>query len=100
MSSTNDTYHQLFIQSQPKSILKKSPSPRYINSENDYDYNSILSLNHDIDNNKINNNHVCILNNNQSITKDTSIEVPLMISNVNSEIDNDIDSSSVTSDDE
>ena len=28
MSSTNDTYQHLFVQVQPKSILKKLPSPR------------------------------------------------------------------------
>jgi len=29
MSSTNNIYHHLFVPIQPKSILKKSPSPRF-----------------------------------------------------------------------
>jgi len=105
MSSTNDTYHHLLVQTQPKGILKKSPSPKFldstINSENDYYSNT------------------CILNDNQSVKKDnsdlSSIEVPLdkliMTSNGNSsqyEIDNQLIrtyppadlSSSLTSDDE
>ncbi|CAF1573141.1 unnamed protein product, partial [Adineta ricciae] len=43
MSSTNDAYHHLFVQTLPKSILKKSPSPRFsdasINLENGYTSN-------------------------------------------------------------
>jgi hypothetical protein len=90
MSSTNDIYHHLFVQTQPKSILKKSPSPKFLetstNSKTDqYSNTNISSTNetkqNDIDKNKTNNNHVCILNDNQSIKKDnsdlSSIEVPL-----------------------
>jgi hypothetical protein len=60
MSSTNDIYHHLFVPIQPKSILKKSPSPRIhdstINFENDFYSNTILSENIDIDKSKTNNN--------------------------------------------
>jgi hypothetical protein len=128
MSSTNDTYHHLLVQTQPKSILKKSPSPRFldstINFENNY-YSNIIQLStyeneiNNIDKNNITHNHVCILNDNQSVNKDnsnlSSIEVPLatliMTSNENScqyEIDSQLIrtnspvdlSSSLTSDDD
>jgi hypothetical protein len=101
MSSTNDTYHHLLVQAQPKSILKKSPSPRFldssINSENDHYSNPILpptedTKKNDIDKGKTSHNDVCILNDNQSINKDnstlSSVEMPstklIMTSNENS----------------
>jgi hypothetical protein len=92
MSSANDTYHHhLLVQTQPKSILKKSSSPKLLDSamdcENNLHVNSILSSTYetekaDIDMNKIShNNHVCILNDNPSGRKDnsylSSIEAPL-----------------------
>ncbi len=72
MSSTNDTFHHLFVQAQPKSILKKPPSPRSsdssTNPEND---NTIYQTEtNDIDKIETSNNHVCILNDNQFIAKD------------------------------
>jgi hypothetical protein len=89
MSSTNDTYHhQLLVQTQLKSILKKSSSPKFVDSSMDSENN--LHVNpekDDIDMNEIsnynnnNNNHVCILNDNPSGRKDnsylSSIEIPL-----------------------
>jgi hypothetical protein len=89
MSSANDTYHHhLLVQTQPKSILKKSSSPKFTDLSIDSDNN--LHVNpekDDIDINEIsinknnNHHHVCILNDNPSERKDnsclSSIEVPL-----------------------
>ncbi|CAF2438154.1 unnamed protein product [Rotaria sp. Silwood2] len=95
MSSTNDTYHHLFVQTQPKSILKKSPSPRFLDSSNDFEKNYYSNINlsstyetdkNDIDQSVINNNNnhnKCMLNDNQYVTdniKSSSIETPLTTS--------------------
>lgn len=82
MSSTNDTYHHLLVQTQPKSILKKSPSPRFldtsINSEKSYYSNPIPSSIYDTEKIDIDK---CITNDNQSVTKDnsniSSVKIPL-----------------------
>jgi hypothetical protein len=124
MSSTNGIYHQLLVQTQPKSILKKSPSPRFLDSSNDYYSNTILLSNYEnevngIDKSVTSHNHTCILDDNPSVKKNNSnlpsVEVPLtkliMTSNENScqyEIDSQLtrtnppvdSSSSLTSDDE
>lgn len=88
MSSINDTFHHLFVQTQPKSILKKLPSPRFSDSSPIHENSDTIPSSstyqtekNDIDKSEINNNnHVCILNDNQSIEKDistiTSIETP------------------------
>src|SRR5690349_20313317 len=100
MSSTNDTYHHLFVQIQPKSILKKSPSPRFrdssINNENNH---SSLSLTNEIQKNGINksninnNNSVCIHNDNHA---ETSLTKSIKASNENSH-QYEIDSRSIQS---
>ena len=87
MSSTNDIYHQLLVQAQPKSILKKSSSPKFLDSAMNSENPSMLSSPTEIeqeviDTNKINgNNHICILNDNPLTTSTnsylSSIEVPL-----------------------
>jgi len=124
MSSTNGIYHQLLVQTQPKSILKKSPSPRFLDSSNDYYSNTILLSNYEnevngIDKSVTSHNHTCILDDNPSVKKNNSnlpsVEVPLtkliMTSNENScqyEIDSQLIrtnspvdlSSSLTSDDD
>ncbi|CAF3433032.1 unnamed protein product [Rotaria sp. Silwood1] len=83
MSSTNDTYHHLFVQTQPKSILKKSPSPKFLDSsnnfENNYYSNVILSSTDEIDKNNIDqsitntNDNICMLNNNQSVMDNSQL---------------------------
>ncbi|CAF1459011.1 unnamed protein product [Rotaria magnacalcarata] len=100
MSSTNDTHQHLFVQSQLKSILKKSPSPRFLDSsmnfENDQYSNIILSTpyenekQYDIDeiaSNNNNSNHMSVLNDSRSVKKDNSnlspIELPLPMATSN-----------------
>jgi hypothetical protein len=114
MSSTNDTYHHLLVQTQLKSILKKSPSPRFDDPkstiDDDSSSNIILSSNYQVEKNDINeSNYACLLNDNLFIEKNlSSVETPLskliMISN---ETDTPLirtappaDSSSPTTDDE
>jgi len=76
MSSTNDTFHHLFVQTQPKSILKKPPSPRSSDSSTNPENDNTTYQTETDDINKIenSNNHVCILNNNQFIAKDITNE--------------------------
>ena len=125
MSSTNDTFHHLFVKTRPKSILKKPPSPKCSDSlathENDYSSNTTELSTHqteknDMDKSESSDNHVCIINDNQKdISTISSIEIPLTnfipISNENLyqyEIDNGLiqtipcadSSSSPTSNDE
>ncbi|CAF1048185.1 unnamed protein product [Adineta steineri] len=89
MSSANDTYLNLLVQMQPKSILKKSPSPRFpdtsINLDDDHDSTIISSSSYEneknyIDIDETSNNHICILNDNQSdernISTQSFIETP------------------------
>ncbi|CAF3336230.1 unnamed protein product [Rotaria socialis] len=100
MSSTNDTHQHLFVQSQLKSILKKSPSPRFLDSsisfENDQYPNVIPSTPYenekkdDIDEitpNNNNSNHMSVLTDNRSVKKDNSnlspIELPLPMTTSN-----------------
>lgn len=91
MSSTNDTHQHLYVQAQPKSILKKSPSPKFLDSSMSSDNNQhntkILSSISENEKNGIdpstlnNNNHTCVLDDNQSITMDNStlsfLETPI-----------------------
>lgn len=92
MSSNNDTYQQsLFVQAQPKSILKKSSSPKFLDVSTDMDTtsptlpSSIYAAEKDndvIEENLIGNEeHLCLLNDNQFVSKDnfypSSIEAPL-----------------------
>ncbi|UJR26876.1 hypothetical protein I4U23_008187 [Adineta vaga] len=71
MSSTNDVYHHLFVQTLPKSILKKSPSPRFsdtsINLENDYNSTMTPSSSSEMEKNDIDKNE---LDDNQSVEND------------------------------
>lgn len=88
MSSTNDTYHHLFVQAQPKSILKKSPSPKFLDGPMSFDANlPTVSPTDEVEKDGIeackisNQNHVCILDDNQPVKKDNSflfsLEIPL-----------------------
>lgn len=118
MSSSNDTYHpSLFVQAQPKSILKKSSSPKFADTSIELDSTvPILPSTNEAENdNKITENslcneeHVCILNDN---SYPSSIELPTIdLSMISNEIDRSLirtlpraDSSSssltVTSDDD
>ena len=98
MSSSNDIYHSsLFVQAQPKSILKKSSSPKFVDTSIESNSTDpILSSPYEVEkdgniaeNLPRNEDHVCILNDNQLINNDNSsaslIEIPLndlsMISN-------------------
>ena len=81
MSSTNNIYKHLSVQKQPKSILKKSPSPKFqdtsINSTNEYySYISPLSTietkQNNIDNSTDNCSYECTLSPNQSVEKDNT----------------------------
>lgn len=88
MSSSNDTYQQsLVVQIQPKSILKKSSSPKFLDVSTDMDttYSSstyaAAETDDVIEENLIDNDeHLCLLNDNQFVSKDnfypSLIEVP------------------------
>lgn len=86
MSSANDTYHHLFVQTQPKSILKKSPSPRFLDLSMDSEpaqYSNITvsetheSEKHDIDMNISNNKSVFTQNDNQPVNRNNSgVQIP------------------------
>ncbi|CAF1171849.1 unnamed protein product [Rotaria sordida] len=95
MSSTNNTYHHLFVQTQLKSILKKSPSPRFLDSLNNFDDNHysniILSSTYDtvksVIDESVTNDNICMFNNNQSVVDNSKlsfIETPLMNSSIES----------------
>jgi hypothetical protein len=73
MSSTNDTYHHLLVQAQPKSILKKSPSPRVLDT----------LINSETEKNDIT-NRLCTFNDHQSVKENSSIEIPLTKLNITS----------------
>jgi hypothetical protein len=88
MSSTNDIYHHLFVPIQPKSILKKSPSPRFldssINFEKDYYSNTLLSSTCNSDNSKTSKNQSIKMDNSNLPSVETPLTKLIMTSNENS----------------